>query len=127
MAVREFTDSKGRHWRVWEVTPEAINPRTKEEDYLAALYYTGWIVFETREEDDKRRLYPVPKGWNELPEAELEVLLQKAERVPQRKLRSDKEASGEDAAAAMQRAHQFAETAADDPESAQDLAREETP
>lgn len=127
MAVREFTDSRGRHWRAWEVTPEAINPRTKEEDYLANLYYTGWIVFETEAEDDKRRLYPVPAGWSELPDPELEVLLQKAEVVPKRKLRTDKEATGEAAGVAMQRAADFAEQVVDDPERVAARAREETP
>ena|SRR5437867_401085 len=127
MAVREFTDSRGREWRAWEVTPEAISPRTKEEDYLASLYYTGWIVFESKRGEDKRRLYPVPKGWNELPDPELEVLLQKAEVVPQRKLRTDKRATGEAAAEAMQRAADFAEQAVDAPELAKEAAREETP
>ena len=41
MAVREFTDSKGREWRAWEVAPDDLNARIKDEDYLAALNYTG--------------------------------------------------------------------------------------
>ena len=126
MPVREFTDSRGREWRAWEVTPESISPRTKEEDYLASLYYTGWIVFESKDEDDKRRLYPVPKGWLELPDPELEVLLQKAEVVPQRKLRADR-ATGEAAADAMKRAVDFAERAVETPEAARDIPAEETP
>ena len=48
MAVREFTDSSGREWRVWNVVPESIHPQTKTEDYLAAMYHTGWLVFETK-------------------------------------------------------------------------------
>ena len=85
--VREFTDSSGREWRAWDVTPDELSPRTKDEDYLAQLYHTGWIVFETQSGEDKRRLYPVPKAWSELPDAELAVLLEKAEVVPKRKLR----------------------------------------
>ena len=127
MPVREFRDSRGVDWRAWEVTPESISPRTKEEDYLASLYYTGWIVFENKAEDDKRRLYPVPKGWFELPDPELEVLLQKAEVVPQRKLRADKEATGEAAAQAMKRAADFAERVVDSSERTRDVPREETP
>ena len=126
MPVREFTDSRGIEWRAWEVTPESISPRTKEEDYLASLYYTGWIVFESKAGDDKRRLYPVPKAWLELPDPELEVLLQKAEVVPQRKLRADKEATGEAAAQAMKRAADFAERV-DSPERSREVPREETP
>ena len=126
MAVREFTDSRGREWRVWEVVPESINARTKEEDFLASMYITGWLVFETKEEDDKRRLYPVPARWTELPVAELEVLLQKAEIVPPRKLDAEK-MTGEAAARDMERASQFLERAADDPHRSRKSAREETP
>jgi hypothetical protein len=108
------------------VTPEAIYPRTKEEDYLASMYVTGWLVFETKAEDDKRRLYPVPSGWSDLPVAQLEVLLQKAEIVPPRKLEAQK-TTGEAAAKEMDRASQLAERAADDPKQARKSAREETP
>ena len=125
MAVREFTDSRGREWRVWEVTPDALYPRTKEEDYLASMYITGWLVFETKAEDDKRRLYPVPRGWGDLPVAELEVLLQKAEVVPKRKL--EKELTGEAAAEAMDRVSEFHEQAADEPEQPRESAVRDTP
>ena len=95
MAVREFTDRAGREWRAWDVAPDELSPRTKDEDYLAQLYHTGWIVFETRAGDDKRRLFPIPPGWAELPDSELGVLLDKAERVLQRKPRAEKDARGE--------------------------------
>lgn len=127
MAVREFTDSSGRQWRAWDVTPDELSPRTKDEDYLAQLYYTGWIVFEAVDGRDKRRLYPIPKGWDELPLAELEVLLRKGEVVPQRKLRTEKEARGKEAADAIDRAAQFSAHAVEEPDLAQRVAREETP
>lgn len=127
MSVREFTDSSGRQWRAWDVVPDELNPRTKDEDYLAQLYYTGWIVFEAMSGQDKRRLYPVPEGWDELPVAELEVLLRKAEIVPKRKLRTEKEARGEAAAEDMQRAAEFSDLAIEQPEEAREQAREETP
>jgi hypothetical protein len=127
MAVREFTDSAGRAWRAWDVTPDELSPRTKDEDYLAQLYHTGWIVFETTSGDDKRRLYPVPKGWSELPEAELAVLLEKAEVVPRRKLRTERDAHGQAAADAVQRAADFSQKAVDDPDHARQLAKDETP
>lgn len=123
MSVREFNDSRGREWRVWEVTPDAIYPRTKEEDYLASMYITGWLVFETKAEDDKRRLYPVPHGWSDLTVAELEFLLQKAEVVPKR--RRDQGLTGEAAAQSMQRGS--AERAADEPGRPRELVRKETP
>ena len=97
MAFREFTDRRGREWRAWEVTPEVISPRTKEEDYLASLYYTGWIVFESKTTDDKRRLYPVPKGWSEMSDPQLEELLENAEVVPARKGRPAEDTPGAEA------------------------------
>jgi hypothetical protein len=127
VAVREFTDGSGHEWRAWEVTPDSINPRTKEEDFLAGLYYTGWIVFETKSEDDKRRLYPVPKGWSELPDAELEVLMEKAERVPKRKARAQRHDSGAKAAAAMDRAATLIERAADGDAHSRRIASDEIP
>ena len=127
MAVREFTDSAGRKWRAWDVMPDDLSPRTKDEDYLAQLYHTGWIVFETEAADDKRRLYPIPKSWSELPDAELAVLLEKAEVVPKRKLRSEKNALGADAAEAVERAVEFTQQAVDEPDRARRLSKEETP
>jgi hypothetical protein len=90
MPVREFIDSKGREWRAWDVAPEDLDTRIKDEDYLASLYFTGWIAFETKTESEKRRLYPIPKGWSELPDRELEILLDKAEVVQPRKLDSER-------------------------------------
>lgn len=127
MPVREFIDSTGRPWRAWDIIPDNLNPRTKDEDYLAQLYYTGWIVFETRGSDEKRRLYPIPSGWNELTDADLEVLLRKAEVVPARKLRESREAKGAEAARAMQRTSEIIEHAAEAPEPAGEAAREATP
>ena len=127
MPTREFKDLLGKEWRVWDVRPDDLNPRTKDEDYLAQLYYTGWMVFETKAGDDKRRLYPIPRGWEELPDAELEVLLQKAEIVPPRKLQSEKRAMGDAAVRAMDEAAEFAEKAVEAPDQVRHIPREETP
>jgi hypothetical protein len=102
MAVREFTDSSGREWRLWDVTPDELNPRTKDEAFLAQLYYTGWIVFETKAGDEKRRLNPIPRAWHELPDHDLEGLLHKAEIVPKRRLHADGHTSGRVAADGLQ-------------------------
>jgi hypothetical protein len=90
MPVREFKDGSGHDWRAWDVMPGDLNARTNDEDYLATLYYTGWIAFEAKEGSQKRRLYPIPKGWSELPDRELEILLSKAEVVSPRRLRGQK-------------------------------------
>jgi len=126
MPVREFKDGAGREWRAWDVQPDELNPRTQDEAYLAQLYFTGWIVFETTNGGEKRRLYPIPKGWHELADPELEVLLQKAEIVPPRKLKSEK-AKGPDAARAVERAASLAEQLVDNPEKGREIVREETP
>ena len=127
MAVRDFKDGRGRQWRAWDVTPDELNPRTKDEDYLAQLYHTGWIVFETKDENEKRRLYPVPKDWHLLPDPELEVLLHKAEVVPQRKLKTERRATGEAAVEAIRRAEEFTKRAVEAPELVRDVPLEETP
>ena len=127
MAVREFTDAAGREWRAWDVVPDDLNPRTKDETFLAQLYITGWIVFETKLGTEKRRLYPIPKGWSELPDAELEVLLNKGEIIPPRKLHSEKHATGSAAAQAVERAVDFVQQAVDAPDRVRLVPSEETP
>jgi hypothetical protein len=77
--VREFKDRRGRQWRAWEVTPESIHPQTKAEDYLSECFQDGWVVFETTDGRDKRRLCPPPYGWEERAEADLERLVERAE------------------------------------------------
>lgn len=79
MAVREFTDRAGRRWRVWEVSPESIEPLTRAEDYLADCYRDGWIVFETFDGREKRRLCPPPYGWEHRSDNNIEDLLMRAE------------------------------------------------
>ena len=86
MAVREFDDERGKRWRVWCITPEAIHPVTRAEDYLADCYQLGWLVFETTSGDDKRRLCPFPKDWERAGDQEFRDLLSRAEAVPTRKL-----------------------------------------
>lgn len=79
MAVREFTSRDGRAWRVWAVTPESLQPLTRAEDYLADFYSDGWIVFETLDGQEKRRLYPPPYAWEERTDSDLELLLARAD------------------------------------------------
>ena len=82
MPVREFTDSSGIEWRAWEVTPDAIYPPTRGEDYLADCYQLGWVVLETKTGDRRVRLCPIPDGWHRLPPSDLETLLARGERLP---------------------------------------------
>jgi hypothetical protein len=78
-AVREFRDHRGREWRAWEVSPESISPQTKAEDYLAECFQGGWLVFETLDGSDKRRLCPPPYAWDHRSESDLAQLVERAE------------------------------------------------
>lgn len=84
MPVREFVDSTGVEWRAWEVTPDAIYPPTRGEDYLADCYQLGWVVLETKRGDRRLRLCPIPRDWQHLTGDALEALLSRAETLPAR-------------------------------------------
>jgi hypothetical protein len=90
MPVREFVDEDGREWRAWDIKPEEIHPVTKAEDYLADCFITGWIVFETRSGDEKRRLCPWPMNWAERSDQELRELLHLADRIPHSRVTADR-------------------------------------
>lgn len=84
MPVREFVDSTGIEWRAWEVTPDAIYPPTRGEDYLADCYQLGWVVMETKNGERRLRICPIPRDWHLLPDESLEELLQHGEALPAR-------------------------------------------
>jgi hypothetical protein len=87
MAVREFTDSRGVEWRVWDVTPAHMHPITRGEDYMADLQ-DGWLAFEAGRE--KRRLEaPYPADWMTAPLPVLEELCRRASVVIRRRPRSE--------------------------------------
>lgn len=87
MAVREFTDSKGVEWRVWDVRPEHMHPATRTEDFLSNLQ-DGWLAFESASE--KRRLEaPYPGDWTSCRIPELEALCRRAKAVIRRAPQSD--------------------------------------
>lgn len=70
MPHREFLDSQGRRWEVWEV-----HPRVEARPVLPELA-EGWLAFESSWE--KRRLAPIPRGWLDFPAEALQKLCQKA-------------------------------------------------
>lgn len=89
MPVREFTDSSGVEWRVWDVTSEQLHPVTRMEDLLELAH--GWLAFESATE--KRRLpSPYPREWVDLPLPDLETLCRRAPQVVRRNGRSSGEA-----------------------------------
>jgi hypothetical protein len=108
MALRHFTDSRGHEWRVWDVFPyggrhnerraadrRVADPaaytgperrgrerRVRTPTLLTPGLESGWLCFEN--DVDKRRLTPVPTGWEEAPVEELEGLLSRARSVQRR-------------------------------------------
>lgn len=67
MAYVEFTDRAGRSWRVWHTIPSDDVVRSLPDDWKG-----GWLTFESG--DEKRRLAPVPEGWDDLRPERLELL-----------------------------------------------------
>lgn len=70
MAYREFQDSAGSTWKVWDTFPT-------KPDTLAAEWREGWLTFERGA--DRRRLAPIPKGWAEAAASRLELMCRAAE------------------------------------------------
>jgi hypothetical protein len=111
LSYRTFMDPDGKRWEVWLVTPAAAErrradrraagggggsgefpafsdrrrtPERRQNPFrrhleVASEYSSGWLCFES--EGDKRRLAPVPDGWNEAGPATLGGWLQRAKRV----------------------------------------------
>lgn len=77
MALREFLDSEGRPWRVWDVAPDQFHAATNWEDYLQG-FIDGWLVFEAVDGTERCRLYPIPTGWETLSDGGLEELRRSA-------------------------------------------------
>jgi hypothetical protein len=93
MPHRQFHDSVGRVWEVWEVIPERSERRRRPSPTPpAGLSYerrhrtefratpdgmaAGWLCFETGTE--KRRLAPVPAEWAAMSNEELDRLCHSA-------------------------------------------------
>lgn len=117
MAHRMFVDEGAREWLVWDVIPQSADRRDAAEGPSGATIPTdpgltaldrratsgpetprsvarlpgalaeGWLCFESGTE--KRRLAPIPHGWDTLPDAELEGLLARAQRATPREAQLD--------------------------------------
>ena len=69
--MRQIRDDAGVEWMVYEVNPEAGARRSI--DALPEGYRNGWLCFESPTE--KRRLTPLPSGWQDLTTEQLGGLL----------------------------------------------------
>lgn len=96
MALREFKDDRGETWQVCDVQPSYVERRSGVERRrtarpgtpdrrqkrqhrmrVAPRFRAGWLIFEAGTE--RRRLGPIPPGWDFLPDSELCSLLRDAE------------------------------------------------
>ena len=77
--LREFTDKNGASWRVWVVDPQITQAKLKDRRKTPV---NGWLVFESGME--RRRLSPIPTGWDSIDIDALAELCQKAQVVPAR-------------------------------------------
>ena len=75
--MRQIRDAAGTEWMVYEVNPVVSEWRAAES--LPDGYRNGWLCFESQTE--KRRLMPLPAGWQELPTERLSALLSSAVQV----------------------------------------------
>src|SRR2546430_1646766 len=100
MALREFDDERGRHWKVWDVYPTLAERRQRnagpppgtrdrrrdveQRVPMRKAMAAGWLAFEARD-GERRRLSPIPKtgeGWQAASVAELRAWCEKAEPAP---------------------------------------------
>ena len=69
MGVRDFTDSEGRAWRVWDTFPQM-------GQLLRPGFANGWLTFES--DLGRYRLASVMRGWENFSSAKLEALCRSA-------------------------------------------------
>jgi hypothetical protein len=76
--MREYTDREGVRWTVWSVVP-GEHLRVLNASPLPAGLRTGWLCFQSPTE--KRRLCPLPAGWEDRSDSELDILRRAADLV----------------------------------------------
>ena len=93
MPHRQFVDAAGALWAVWDVRPAPATdvrpaPATATTTISESAWWrsrltatapgmdnalaAGWLCFES--DGEKRRLAPIPTGWEDLPVADLVTL-----------------------------------------------------
>lgn len=60
----------------------AADRRARLRMHLSPSLQGGWLVFEA--DTEKRRITPIPQGWDSLPDAELDRIRLRADPVPRR-------------------------------------------
>ena len=81
MALREFVDSHGVLWKVWVVMPAEMSDRLARLSGTSVERRKPWLAFQSAE-GEKRRLVPVPEGWESCDDFTLERWTMRAKQVP---------------------------------------------
>ena len=73
MAYKEFTDTAGVSWRAWDTRP-------RSDASVRPHYARGWLSFES-DTSGRKRLAPIPHGWEEATVDELCEFLEQAQPI----------------------------------------------
>jgi hypothetical protein len=87
MAFREFTDSTGVAWRVWNTQPTAGG-------VITIAMKQGWLTFECA--TSRRRFAPIPRDWEQVSDQHLEAMCRAAQDAPRVTPRSTKQVNEPD-------------------------------
>ena len=85
MPMREVLDANGTTWTVCDCRPNAQSGTTAADRLLAPMprfspgREGGWLSFVST--DERRRLSPIPDGWEQTSDRELRSYLEQADRV----------------------------------------------
>jgi hypothetical protein len=79
MPLRTFTAVDGSIWNVWNVVPTLA--RDDRKLFLGMEMTEGWLCFESSSSGTKRRIVPVPAGWETWSDGDLEIALGRASDV----------------------------------------------
>lgn len=93
MTLRTVVDADGITWELWEVQPSLVEKRDADSGVpqgeserrqvrsvrmrVSPSMREGWLAI--RSATERRRIAPIPPGWQELPEAALLELVAHAE------------------------------------------------
>lgn len=83
MAHRRIVDNESQVWDVWEVRTSAASPR---RILVQSELQDGWLAFQCG--DQRRRLAPLPVGWDELSDRALLGLMDQASLIQPRVVRA---------------------------------------
>lgn len=77
MTHRIFLDTEGMEWTVWDVHPTAREGMPRVTERLR----TGWLALQNLD-SGRRRVAPIPHGWQEWTDAQLCEMLGNSELRP---------------------------------------------